>query len=46
MDCQGCDYARYAAYVPDRKQLELRDVVVDHYNLKLREPRAKREPER
>ena len=46
VDCQGCDYARYAAYVPDRKQLELRDVVVDHYNLKLREPRAKQEPER
>ena len=29
VDCQGCDYARYAAYVPDRKQLDLRDVVVD-----------------
>ena len=46
VDCQGCDYARYAAYVPDRKQLEMRDVVVDHYNLKLREPCVKREPER
>ena len=46
VDCQGCDYARYAAYVLERKQLELRDVVVDHYNLKLREPCAKREPER
>ena len=46
VDCQGCDYARYAAYVPDRKQLDLRDVAVDHYNLKLREPRSRREPER
>ena len=39
VDCQGYDYARYAAEVPDKSVLDLRDVPVDHYDLKLRQPR-------
>ncbi len=42
VDSQGCSYARYAAYVPDRSQLDLRGVAVDHYNLKIRESRSGR----
>ena len=29
---EGYDYARYAAFVHRRSDLDLRDVVVDHYN--------------
>ncbi len=43
VDCQGYDYARYAAYVPDTAALDLRDVPVDHYDLKLRQPRGQQE---
>jgi len=43
VDCQGYNYARYAAYVPDTAALDLRDVPVEHYNLKLRQPRDRRE---
>ena len=39
VDCQGYDYARYAAEVLDKSALDLRDVPVDHYDLKLRQPR-------
>lgn len=35
VDCQGFNYARYSAYVPDTAMLNLRDVPIDHYNLKL-----------
>lgn len=37
VDSQGYDYARYAAYVQDKEDLDLREVPVDHYNLKPRE---------
>ncbi len=43
VDCQGYNYARYAAYVPDTAALDLRDVPVDHYDLKLRQTRGQRE---
>ncbi len=43
VDCQGYNFARYAAYVPDTAALDLRDVPVDHYNLKLRQPRGQQE---
>jgi len=43
VDCQGFDYARYSAYVPDKRGLDLRDVPVDHYDLKLRQPRGQQE---
>jgi hypothetical protein len=43
VDCQGFNYARYSCYVPDKRSLNLRDVVVDHYDLKLRQPRERRE---
>lgn len=43
VDCQGFNYARYSAYVPDKRSLDLRDVVVDHYDLKLRQPRSQQE---
>lgn len=39
VDCQGFDYARYSAYVPNKRALDLRDVPVEHYDLKLRQPR-------
>mgnify|MGYP006865369556 CR=1 FL=1 len=38
VDCQGFDYARYSAYVPDKRALDLRDVPVEHYDLKPRQP--------
>jgi len=38
VDCQGFDYARYSTYVPDKRALDLRDVPVEHYDLKLRQP--------
>ena len=40
VDCQGYNYARYSAYVQNKTVLDLRDVIIDHYNLKLREPRS------
>ena len=43
VDCQGYNYARYAAEVLDKSALDLRDVPVDHYDLKLRQPRSQQE---
>ena len=43
VDCQGYSFARYAADLPDKSILDLRDVPVDHYDLKLRQPRSQRE---
>ena len=43
VDCRGYNYARYAAEVLDKSALDLRDVLVDHYDLKLRQPRSQRE---
>lgn len=43
VDSQGYDYARYTAEVTDKSVLDLRDVPVDHYDLKLREPRDRRD---
>ena len=42
VDCQGCDFARYAAAV-DISTLNLRNVPIDHYDLKLRLTRKQRE---
>lgn len=39
VNCEGFDYARYSAYVPDKRALDLRDVPVEHYDLKLQQPR-------
>ncbi len=43
VDCQGFNFARYSAYVPDKRGLDLRDVPVDHYDLKLWQPRGQQE---
>lgn len=43
VDSEGYDYARYAADVPDKVALDLRDVSVDNYDLKLRQPRRRQE---
>ena len=43
VDCQGFNYARYSAYVRDKRSLDLRDVPVDHYDLKPRQPRSQQE---
>ena len=43
VDSQGFDYARYSAYVPDKRSLDLQDVPVEHHDLKLRQPRSQRE---
>ena len=43
VDCQGYSYARYAAEVLDKSALDLRDVPVDHYGLKLQKPLSQRE---
>ena len=43
VDCQGYNFARYSCYVPEKRSLDLRDVPVDHYDLKLRQPRCQRE---
>ena len=40
VDCQDYDYARYAAEVVDKSALDLRDVPVEHHDLKLRQPRS------
>ena len=39
INSEGHDYARYAADVRDKSALDLRDVPVDRYDLKLRQPR-------
>ena len=39
VESEGYNYARYAADVLDKSALDLRDVPVDHYDLKLRQPR-------
>ena len=38
VESEGYNYARYAADVLDKSALDLRDVPVDHYDLKLRQP--------
>ena len=43
VDSQGNDYARYSAYVPDKRSLNLRDVPVEHHDLKLRQLRNQQE---
>ena len=43
VDCQGYNFARYSCYVPEKRSLDLRDVPIDHYDLKLRQPRSQRE---
>ena len=43
VDCQGYNFARYSCYVPEKRSLDLRDVPIDHYDLKLRQPRRQRE---
>ena len=44
VESDGYYYARYAADVLDKSALDLRDVPVDHYDLKLRQPHLR--PER
>ena len=34
---------RDSCYVPEKRSLDLRDVPIDHYDLKLRQPRSQRE---
>ena len=43
VDCQGHDCARYAAEVPDRSALDLRDVPVDRCGLRPQRPRGQRD---
>ena len=43
VDCQGYNYARYSAYVPDKRSLDLRDVPVECYAPKSRQPRSEQE---
>lgn len=43
VDCQGFDYARYSAYVPDKRSLDLRDVPVERCDLKPRQPHREQE---
>ena len=43
VDCQGYNFARYSCYVPEKRSLDLRDVPIDHYEMKLRQPRRQRE---
>ena len=38
MDCQGFNFARYSCYVPNKQALDLRDVPIEHYDLKSRKP--------
>ena len=40
IDSQGYDYARYAADLLDKSALDLRDVPMEHHDLKLRQPRS------
>lgn len=34
VNCEGFNYARYAAYVPDKRVLDLRDVAVERHDQK------------
>ena len=43
VDCQGYNFARYSCYVPSKQSLDLRDVPVERYDLKPRQPRCQRE---
>ncbi len=43
VDCQGYNFARYSCYVSNKRSLDLRDVPVEHYDLKLRQPRGQQE---
>ena len=43
VDCQGFNYARYSAYVRDKRSLDLRDVPVDHDDLNPRQPHSQQE---
>ena len=43
VDCQGYNFARYSCYVPSKQSLDLRDVPVERYDLKPRQPRRQRE---
>ena len=43
VDCQGYDYARYAAEVQDKSLLDLRDVPVERCDMKHRQPRSQQE---
>ena len=40
VESEGYDYSKYTAYAADRSTLNLRDVPVEHYNRKLRQPRS------
>ena len=42
VNCEGYDYARYSCYVSDKHSLDLRDVPVEHYDLK-RQPHDRKE---
>ncbi len=42
VNCEGYDYARYSCYVSDKHSLDLRDVPVEHYDLK-RQPHDRQE---
>lgn len=42
VDCQGYNHARCAADLPDKSALDLWDVPVDYYGLKLQKPRSQR----
>lgn len=44
IDSQGYDFARYTADLLDKSVLDLRDVPIEHHDLKLHQPRS--EPER
>ena len=43
VDCQGFNYARYSCYVPSKQSLDLRDVPVEHYDLRSRQVRDRQE---
>ncbi len=43
VDCQGYNFARYSCYVPSKQSLDLRDVPVERYDPKPRQPRCQRE---
>ena len=43
VDSQGYNYARYSVYVSDKRKLNLRDVVIEHYDVKLRKPHSQQE---
>lgn len=43
VDCQGYNFARYAAELLDKSALDLRDVPVDRCDLKQHQPRGRQE---